>query len=289
MTATAGNDRPDAGATGEEQAGPAEAVAATRAGVFDRHLVLDQLGGWRGMLDASLPTIAFIVANSLGGLRIGIWSALGTAVLVFLLRLVRRESVQQASSGLFAVGIAVAIAAYSGQARDFYVIGIIRNVAIGVVLLGSVLVRWPLVGVIAEFLAPSHLGAMARHTAHPPGLRGRLHRASAVLRPAERDPGTGARAADPEAERHWRDDRRLVRAYGWLTVMWGVVFLARAAITGPLYFQSEDGDATVLGVVSLLLGIPVTVVELAVTLWVVARLHHHRAPAPPSAPPQAAA
>ncbi|RBY90872.1 hypothetical protein DQ240_00440 [Blastococcus sp. TF02A-26] len=251
--------------------------------MFDRHLVLDQLGGWRGMLDATLPTIAFIVANSLGGLRVGIWSALGAALAVFVVRLVRRESVQQAFSGLFAVGVAVAIAAYSGQARDFYVIGIIRNAAIGLLLLGSVAVRWPLVGVIAEFLAPSHLGAMATHASHPPGLRGQLSRASALLRPAERDPETGERAADPEAECHWRDDRRLVRAYGWLTVLWAVVFLIRAAITGPLYFQSEDGDATVLGVVSLLLGIPVTVVELAITLWVVARLHRHRAPTPPPA------
>ena len=64
------------------------------------------------MVDASLPTVAFIVANSLDGLRTGIWAALGAALLVFLLRLVRRESVQQAVSGLFAVGIAVAIAAY---------------------------------------------------------------------------------------------------------------------------------------------------------------------------------
>ena len=281
MTAAAGNDRPG-GATGEERPGPDDAVAPSRAAVFDRHLVLDQLGGWRGMLDASLPTVAFIVANSLAGLRVGIWSAIGAAVLVFLFRLVRRESVQQAFSGLFAVGIAVAIAAYSGQARDFYVIGIIRNAAIGVLLLGSVLVRWPLVGVIAEFLAPSHLGAMAAHSAHPAGMRGRLHRASAALQPAERHPQTGERASDPEPECHWRDDRRLVRAYGWLTVLWGVVFLVRAAVTGPLYFQSEDGDATALGVVSLLLGIPVTVVELAVTLWVVARLHRHRAPAPPT-------
>ena len=278
MTAGAGSDRPLDGAT-EEQGG------ANRSPVFDRHVVLDQLGGWRGMVDASLPTIAFIVANSLGGLRVGIWSALGAAVLVFLLRLVRRESVQQAFSGLFAVGIAVAIAAYSGQARDFYVIGIIRNAAIGLVLLGSVLVRWPLVGVIAEFLSPSHLGAMARHSAHAPGMRGRLQRASAALRPSERDPATGERAPDPEAECHWRDDRRLVRAYGWLTVLWGVVFLIRAAITGPLYFQSEDDDATVLGVVSLLLGIPVTVVELAVTLWVISRLHRHRTASPP--PPAA--
>ena len=36
---------------------------------FDRHLVLDQLGGWRGMVDASLPTVAFIVANGIATFR----------------------------------------------------------------------------------------------------------------------------------------------------------------------------------------------------------------------------
>ena len=79
--------------------------------VFDRQLVLDSLGGWRGMLDATLPTLAFLVGNTTGGLRAGIWAALGAALLVFLLRLLRRESTQQAMGGLFAVGIAVAIAA----------------------------------------------------------------------------------------------------------------------------------------------------------------------------------
>ena len=83
------------------------------------------------MLDATLPTVAFIVANAVNGLRTGIWAALGAAFLVFVLRLVRRESVQQAVSGLFAVGVAVAIAAASGQARDFFVLGIVRNAVIG--------------------------------------------------------------------------------------------------------------------------------------------------------------
>ena len=46
---------------------------------------------------------------------------------------------QQAVSGLFAVAIAVAIAANSGEARDFFVLGIIRNAAIG----WSCWVRWP--------------------------------------------------------------------------------------------------------------------------------------------------
>jgi len=255
----------------EPEAEPAEPVLA-----FDRHLVLEQLGGWRGMVDATLPTLAFIVANSLDGLRTGIWAALGAAVLVFLLRLVRRETVQQAVSGLFAVGIAVAIAAFTGQARDFYVPGIIRNAGLALVLFGSVVVRRPLVGVIAEFLAPSHLGAMASHRFSAPGLRGRGDRARYVLHPGARDPETGRREADPDPERHWREDPRLLRAYGWLTVLWGGVFLVRAAVQGYLYLGSENSDATDLGVVSLLLGLPVTAVEVVVTLWVVSRLHRHR-------------
>lgn len=252
--------------------------------VFDRHLVLEQLGGWRGMVDATLPTIAFIVANSVAGLRTGIWAALAAALLAFLLRLLRRESVQQAISGLFAVGVAVAIAAFTGQARDFYVPGIIRNAGLTVILLGSIALRRPLVGVIAEFLAPSHLGAMASHRHSVPGFRGRMGRARAVLDPSERDPDTGRPKPDPVAERHWREDPRLLRAYGWLTVMWAAVFLVRAAVQGYLYLGSENTDATDLGVVSLVLGLPVTAVELLVTLWVVSRLHRHRStgPAAPS-------
>jgi hypothetical protein len=236
---------------------------------FDRHLVLDQLGGWRGMVDASLPTIAFIVANGIGGLTVGIWAAVAGAVLVFLLRLVRRESVQQAVSGLFAVAVAVVIAARSGEARDFFVLGIIRNAAIGVVLLGSLLVRWPLVGVVAEFLSPSHLGAMSGH--RMPSLRGRLKAAAETIEPAT----AGDRPPDAPPERHWRDDRRMLRAYGWLTVLWGGVFLLRAVVQWVLYLRDSVG---LLGTSSLVLGLPLTAVELVVTLWVVSRLHRHRCP-----------
>ncbi|WP_072918700.1 DUF3159 domain-containing protein [Geodermatophilus obscurus] len=268
---------------GDGRPGPArpgdDAAAGPPGVAFDRHLVLDQLGGWRGMLDATLPTVAFIVANSLAGLRAGIWSALGVAVLLFGLRLVRRESVQQAFSGLFGVAIAVAIAAASGQARDFFVPGLIRNAALGVVLIGSIAFRWPLVGVVAEFLAPSHLGTMASQSM--PGLRRRMHRVNATLhhRPPP-DPATGERPADPAPERHWRDDSRMVRAYSWLTLMWGVVFLVRVAVQWVLYRADE---VELLGTASLLLGLPVTAVEVVVTLWVVSRLHRHRADPQPGA------
>ena len=230
------------------------------------------------MLDATLPTIAFVVANSIDGLRTGIWAAIAAAVLVFLLRLLRRESVQQAVSGLFAVGIAVAIAAYSGQARDFFVFGILRNVAIGAVLMGSIALRRPIVGYIAEFLAPSHLGALATHSL--PGLRRRIDGVGATLhsRPPA-DPDTGRPVSDPAPERHWRDDPRVLRAYTWLTVLWGATFLLRAAVQGPLYWQNE---VELLGTASVVLGLPLTAVCVVVTLWVVARLHRHRCDEPPA-------
>jgi hypothetical protein len=240
---------------------------------FDRHVVLEQLGGWRGMVDASLPTIAFIVANGIGGLTVGIWAAVVAAVLVFLLRLVRKESIQQAISGLFAVAVAVVIAARTGEARDFFVLGIVRNAGIGVLLLGSLAVRWPLVGVVAEFLAPSHLGTMASHRL--PSLRGRLE-------PQPVDGETAGTAApdrgepDQPAERHWREDPRMLRAYSWLTVLWGGVFVLRAVVQWVLYRRDA---VELLGTSSLVLGLPLTAVELVVTLWVVARLHRHRSDA----------
>jgi hypothetical protein len=264
----------EAGVSATEQPAPA---AQPEPPLFDRHLVLEQLGGWRGMVDATLPTIAFIVANAVDGLRTGIWAALGVALLLFGLRLVRRESIQQAVSGLLGVGIAVAIAAASGQARDFFVLGILRNVALGAVLLGSIAFRRPLVGVVAEFLAPSHLGAMATHRL--PGLSRRIEKASAALH--HRPPDAQRGEPDPEPERHWREDPRLLRAYTWLTVLWGGTFVVRALVQWLIYRVSED-DVTALGTVSLLLGLPITAVEILVTLWVVSRLHRHRS-VPPSA------
>ena len=67
----------------------------------------------------------------------------------------------------------------------------------------------------------------------------------------------------------------MVRAYTWLTVMWGVTFLLRVVVQALLYRATE---VELLGTASLLLGLPVTAVEVLVTLWVVARLHRHRAP-----------
>lgn len=117
-----------------------------------RAVVLDSIGGWRGIVDSGLPVVVFVAVNAMAGLGAGIVGALAAALLLFAIRLVRHEPVQQSISGLFAVGIAALIAWRMGQARGFFLLGIWRNAAYGAVLLISVLARWPLIGVAWEYL-----------------------------------------------------------------------------------------------------------------------------------------
>ena len=54
----------------------------------------------------------------------------------------------QALAGLAAVALCVVVALNTGEARDFYVWGFITNAVYIVVLSASVLVGWPLLGVV---------------------------------------------------------------------------------------------------------------------------------------------
>lgn len=115
-------------------------------------LLVESIGGWRGLVDSGLPVVVFVAANAAAGLTAAVWAALGSGVLLFVLRLARRQTVQQAVSGLFGVAIAAFIAARTGEARGFFLFGIWASFAYAGVFLVSVLVRWPLVGVIWEYV-----------------------------------------------------------------------------------------------------------------------------------------
>jgi type II secretory pathway pseudopilin PulG len=122
-----------------------------------RQQILDSMGGWSGTVVAAIPPLVFVIANSIGGLRPAIIAALSSAVLLSVYRLIRRQSLQQALMGVASVGVAALIAARTGQARGFFVLGIASSIAYGAVFAISLLVRRPLVGVLWEFLDPSPL------------------------------------------------------------------------------------------------------------------------------------
>lgn len=115
--------------------------------------VLDQLGGPVGLAYTGVPIVVFAVVNAAFGLAAGIWSAIGVAVAISVLRLVRKEPVMPAVSGLFGVAVAAFIAYRTGSAKGFFLIGIWSSLLIGGVLLLSVLVRWPLVGVVVNLVS----------------------------------------------------------------------------------------------------------------------------------------
>ncbi|MFG3615139.1 DUF3159 domain-containing protein [Nocardia sp. NPDC047654] len=110
--------------------------------------LLEQLGGFSGLIYSTLPVVVFVPVNSLAGLTAAIWAALGVAAAILVWRLVRHDPIQPAISGFFGVGICAFIAYRMGEAKGFFLFGIYTSLVYAGVFLASMLVRRPLVGVI---------------------------------------------------------------------------------------------------------------------------------------------
>ncbi len=118
------------------------------------------LGGRHGIADSSLPGLAFVVAYTASGqdLDTAIWVAIGVGVVLFAIRLVRRETLQFAVAGLIGVAIAAFIANRTGRAEDFFLPGLFLNLAYAAAWAISIAVRWPLMGVIIGPLIGEDMG-----------------------------------------------------------------------------------------------------------------------------------
>jgi hypothetical protein len=166
-----------------------------------RQQMLNSIGGWTGTVITAIPTVVFVIANAAGGLRWAIGAAVGSALLLAGYRLLRRQPVQQALTGLLGVALAAFIAARSGHAKGYFLLGIWTSFGYAAVFIGSLLVRRPLVGVLWEFLDP---------TPSPDGVS-------------------------------WRRRRTLCRAYDLATLMAAVVFLARGVVQQALFAVNKTG------------------------------------------------
>lgn len=116
------------------------------------------MGGVTGLVLASVPTFAFVVVDAIAGLDAAIVAAVGTSVGLILLRVLRKEAIQPAVSGLIGVLVASLIAFYSGSAEGYFLPGIWASLVMAVIFAVSVLVRRPLVGVIWKLLTSADVG-----------------------------------------------------------------------------------------------------------------------------------
>jgi hypothetical protein len=115
--------------------------------------VADQLGGVRGMVESSIPIIAFVLVNIVWSLNPAIIAAVALAVSIGVFRLIRRQTIRHAMNGLFGIAIGAALAWRTGSPKDFYVPGILLSVGYGVAMIASIGMRRPLVGWIWSVVA----------------------------------------------------------------------------------------------------------------------------------------
>lgn len=113
-----------------------------------RETILQQLGGVPGMIYSTVPVVVFVTVVSLTSLIPALVASVGAGVAIAVWRLVRGEPLQPAVSGLFGVGAAAFIAYRTGEAKGFFLLGIWYSAVLASAFLVSVLVRWPLAGVI---------------------------------------------------------------------------------------------------------------------------------------------
>ena len=124
----------------------------------ERRTLLQEMGGISGLIYSSVPVLVFVLVNSIFSLQPAIWSAVGSALLITVLRIVRKQPLQPAISGFFGVAVAAFIAYRTGSAKGFFLFGIWASLVYGSIFTLSVVVRWPLAGVIWSLLNGHGLG-----------------------------------------------------------------------------------------------------------------------------------
>lgn len=218
---------------------PRTGVAAlTQAGDGD-FSVIDAIGGPRGVVESMLPGFVFVVMFVItSDLRSTVLVSAVLAAVQVVARLIQRQSVMGALSGLVSVAICLVWAWHSHEARNYYMFGFITN-AVYIVLLGiSLIARVPGLGLVVEFIRSL---------------------------PTERF---------GDWFHGWMSDKPLKRAYMAITALWVGVFALRLLVQVPLYLSDR---VAWLGTARLLMGIPFWALAIWVSYLIVATpMHRHR-------------
>ena len=115
----------------------------------DKAKILDALGGKKGLLDSGLPALLFlIVFNISDDLQVALYGAVGTSIVLTIIRLAMKDTIQHVISGLIGVLFCAYLANRSGNASDFYIPKLLTNLAYGSAYLIANLAGWPVIGVI---------------------------------------------------------------------------------------------------------------------------------------------
>lgn len=220
----------------------ADTQAADTVEAVVRQQLSKALGGRRGMAEAAVPTILFTVLwLSTKDLALALQVSVGAAVVLLVVRLVQRSTVQFVLNALFGIGIGAFFAYRTLQsggseqeaALAYFLPGILYNGGYAVVLAFTCVIGWPLVGFMV-----------------------------------------GSITGDPTA---WHDDKPLVRLCTRLTWLLVLPCIVRVAVQAPVWLagrsEAMDPDTAiaVLGVAKLFLGWPLQLAALGAMIWLLSR------------------
>ena len=191
----------------------------------DGKSLLASVGGVQGIVETSLPGFIYVLTYAITRNLVYAITGASLAVAVLTIRhLVKKRPIVQLLGSFVGIGLAIYLTLREGgKAEDYYLPGFLTNASYGGVLLLSVIVRWPLIGLLIGFLT-----------------------------------GQGT---------SWRKDRRKVRFFDLVTLLWVGLFATRLAIEVPLYLV---GDVVTLGFVKLVLGLPFYLTMLWIS-WLLLR------------------
>lgn len=134
---------------GEHQSGRTEGAEAGSGQQTDvGQALLDGLGGPKGMVYTALPVVVFVTANAFFELALTIGVAVVAALALTGWRALRGERLMTAAGGLFGVVAAGGVAAWTGSANGFFLIGIWAALVGAAVTVVSLLVRRPVTGLL---------------------------------------------------------------------------------------------------------------------------------------------
>jgi len=116
--------------------------------------IADAVGGPLGVAESVLPTVAFVATYTISGqdTEAALIAAVALGVVFTVARVARGKTVQFALAGLGGLALSAYVVSRTGNAEDFFLPGLLANAAYASAYLISILVRWPLLGIIVATL-----------------------------------------------------------------------------------------------------------------------------------------
>lgn len=123
--------------------GDSGSQAVTEAALFEA------FGGVRGLVETTVPGLVFIAMYTVNkDIHTAAITALVLAGVMAVFRLVRKDTVKHAFSGIFGVAFGVIFAMMTGNAKDFYLPGMLYTLGLALAYLITAMAGVPLLGLV---------------------------------------------------------------------------------------------------------------------------------------------